>query len=128
MQTVRLFATAMLLLLSVSLAHAQQLRLGSNPYTVEKSAVLELVSDKQGLLLPRITDTALINTLAPPDGMMIYYIPAKKVLIRANGYWQSLAPSASTISSLNGLTANTQTFATGATGTDFNITSSGAVH
>ncbi|HSC36466.1 MAG TPA: hypothetical protein VLD19_01295, partial [Chitinophagaceae bacterium] len=128
MQTVRLFATAMLLLLSVSLAHAQQLRLGSNPYTVEKSAVLELMSDKQGLLLPRITDTALINTLAPPDGMMIYYIPAKKVLIRAIGYWQALAPSASTISSLNGLTANTQTFAAGTTGTDFNISSSGTVH
>jgi len=87
----------MLFLLSGSLAHAQQLRLGYNPYTVEKSAVLELVSDKQGLLLPRITDTALINTLAPPDGMMIYFTVTKKILVRANGYWQALAPATSTL-------------------------------
>ena len=32
------------------------------------------------------------------------------------------------LSSLNGLTANTQTFATGTTGTDFGINSSGSVH
>jgi len=116
------------LLLTAYAGSAQQLRLGTTPYSTEKSAVLELQSDRQGLLLCRISDTALINTMSPPDGMMIYFTPIKQIMIRANGHWQALAPSASTISSLNGLTGNTQTFATGTTGADFNISSAGAVH
>ena len=40
----------------------------------------------------------------------------------------TFATSAGAISSLNGLTAITQTFATGNTGTDFNIASSGSAH
>ncbi len=62
---------------------------------MNKSAVLELNSDNQGFLLPRIADTALINPLLPPDGMMIYSIPLKQVLIRSNGYWQLMPISAS---------------------------------
>lgn len=69
---------------------SQQLRLGDNPYTVEKSAVLDLVSTNQGLLLPRITDTTLINALNPPNGMIIYHAPSNKLLIRTNGSWQSV--------------------------------------
>lgn len=41
--------------------------------------------------------------------------------------WTSLA-SVSAITSLNGLTASTQTFATGTSGTDFNISSSTSTH
>ncbi len=40
----------------------------------------------------------------------------------------TFATSAAAISSLNGLTATTQTFATGTSGTDFNIASSGSAH
>ncbi len=40
----------------------------------------------------------------------------------------TFAASTAAISSLNGLTATTQTFATGNTGTDFNIVSSGSAH
>jgi hypothetical protein len=82
----------------------QQLRLGKNPYTVEKSAVLELVSDNQGLLLPRIADTTSINTMSPPDGMIIYYSPSKRLLIRSNGYWKVVAETGSVVTSLNGNT------------------------
>jgi hypothetical protein len=70
------------------MAISQQLRLGDNPYSVEKSAVLDLVSTNQGLLLPRITDTTLINALNPPNGMIIYYAPGNKLLVRTNGNWQ----------------------------------------
>ena len=42
--------------------------------------------------------------------------------------WIDLASSSSGISSLNGLTGATQTFATGTSGTDFGISSSGTVH
>ena len=74
---------------------SQQLRLGNNPWTVEKSAVLELQSSNQGLLFTRIADTALINVMNPPDGMVVYFTPTKRLLLRANGYWQSLASTTS---------------------------------
>ena len=67
---------------------AQQLKLGKNPYAVEKSAVLELLSDNQGLLFPRIADTTAISALIPPDGMVIFFTGTKQLLVRSNGYWQ----------------------------------------
>ncbi|HJW16381.1 MAG TPA: hypothetical protein VJ499_04645 [Flavisolibacter sp.] len=72
-------------------AISQQLRLGDNPYAIEKSAVLDLVSTNQGLLLPRIADTSLINSLNPPDGMLIYYTTGSRLLIRRFGYWNELS-------------------------------------
>jgi len=95
-------AVAVLILFCSQLTFSQQLRLGKNPYAVEKSAVLELYSDNQGLLLPRITDTSLINTLSPPDGMTIYFVPTQQVLIRANSYWQKISTTGSVVTSLNG--------------------------
>lgn len=82
--------TVLLILLSETV-RSQQLRLGDNPYTVEKSAVLDLVSTNQGLLLPRITDTTLIDVLNPPNGMIIYFVPTNKLLIRTNSQWQPIA-------------------------------------
>lgn len=71
-------------------AFAQQLALGKTPFAMTRSAVLELNTDNQGFLLPRITDTAGINALNPPDGMVIYFVPAGQILIRTGGYWQGL--------------------------------------
>jgi len=116
------------LLLSGNTAFSQQLKLGLNPYTVQKSALLELNSTNQGLLLARITDTSLINALTPPDGMVIYFTPTKQLMVRAGGAWQAFTVSGGAITSLNGLTTPVQTFATGTSGTDFNISSAGAVH
>lgn len=78
------------LIFSAKTGITQQLRLGDNPYSMEKSAVLELISTNQGLLLPRITDTSLINTMTPPNGMVIYYVSSNKLLLRTNGYWQEM--------------------------------------
>ena len=69
---------------------SQQMRLGINPWTVEKSAVLELQSTNQGLLFSRIADTTLINALNPPDGMVVFFNPTKQLLLRSNGAWQML--------------------------------------
>lgn len=82
-------------LLLSKIAVAQQLKLGSSPNVLNKSAVLELSTSNQGLLLPRITDTSLINVLNPPDGMIIYFTPSQQFLLRANGQWNAMAAAAS---------------------------------
>jgi len=128
MRIATLLGAGLILLLCGNPASSQQLKLGVNPYTIQKSALLELNSTNQGLLLARITDTTLINTLAPPDGMVIFFTPTKQLMVRSNGSWQAFTPAGSSISSLNGLAAATQTFATGTSGTDFGISSSGTAH
>lgn len=69
-----------------------QLKIGTNPTQINKSSILELESDRQGFLLPRLTDTITINTLTPPDGMLIYLatpVGANRGLyIRKSGIWQ----------------------------------------
>lgn len=88
MKNVRSFVALLLCLLSVAVAEAQQLKLGKQPTTMVKSALLELNTDNQGLLMPRLNDTVTINSLNPPDGMMIYFIPMQRLLVRVNGSWQ----------------------------------------
>ncbi|MBO9565709.1 MAG: hypothetical protein J7621_23235 [Niastella sp.] len=127
MSLAKLPGAGLVLLLCFHTGFSQQLRLGNNPFTVEKSAVLELQSNNQGLLFPRITDTLLINALNPPDGMVIYFMPLRQLLVRANGFWK-IVQSNGAIINLNGLAGATQTFATGTAGTDFNIASAGTVH
>jgi len=82
-----------ILLLAVTKSNAQ-LKVGTNPTQIQKSSILELESDKQGFLLPRLTDTAAINTLTPPDGMLIYFTPnnnsGKGLYIRKAGIWQRI--------------------------------------
>src|SRR6478735_3322222 len=72
------------------LANAQ-LKVGDNPTNIQKSSILELESTRQGLLLPRLTDTAAINSLTPPDGMIIYLNTDKSLRLRSNGVWKKIA-------------------------------------
>jgi hypothetical protein len=81
------------LLLLLVQVHAQQLKLGDPTSSAIKAALLELNTTNQGLLLPRITDTATAPLPASPDGMIIYYKPASSLLIRRNGSWSKLADS-----------------------------------
>jgi hypothetical protein len=78
------------LMLAGAAANAQ-LKIGDNPTSISKSSILELESTRQGLLLPRLTDTAAINLLAPPDGMIIYLIADKSLRLRSNGTWKKIA-------------------------------------
>ena len=97
-------SVVLLVLLSGTVTFSQQLKLGLNPVTIQKSAILELQSSNQGLLLARLPDTASINTLSPPDGMAIYLAPANQLYLRSSGYWKAL-PFASALNnywSLNG--------------------------
>ncbi|MBV7532911.1 hypothetical protein [Chitinophaga sp. sic0106] len=77
-----------------------QLKIGANPTNIKKSAILELESDRQGLLLPRLADTTAINGLFGTDdtqrkleGMMIYLTKsgAEGIYVRQGGGWHKLA-------------------------------------
>lgn len=68
-----------------------QLKVGDNPTNIQKSSILELESSRQGLLLPRLSDTASINSLNPPDGMIIYLNADNSLRLRSNGYWKKIA-------------------------------------
>ena len=107
----RLVLLCMLMLIA-AYASAQQLKLGKNPTTIEKSALLDLNSDKQGLLLPRITDYTIAPLNTAPDGMLIYYVPDKLLYIRKNGTWKKLVDETTAISSVNGQTGPAVTLTT----------------
>jgi len=80
-----------LLLLFSTLFTRAQLKVGDNPTNIQKSSVLELESTRQGLLLPRLTDTAAINLLSTPDGMIIFLTSDKSLRLRSNGSWKKIA-------------------------------------
>ncbi|WP_298740137.1 hypothetical protein [uncultured Chitinophaga sp.] len=97
-----------------ALTSKAQLKVGDNPTNIQRSAVLELESNRQGLLLPRLTDTAAINALAPLDGMIIYFSdgvtpgPNRGLYVRKFGHWVKMA-DASVAGSNWTLTGNTGT-------------------
>ncbi|GGH81882.1 hypothetical protein HNQ91_005664 [Filimonas zeae] len=102
----------------VSLSGSAQIKIGTSPTVLEKSALLELNGNRQGLLLPRLTDTTIINTLTPPDGMLIYFQPTNSgrgLYLRKSGYWQRITTDSVLAASLNSwnLTGNN-----GLTGTE----------
>ncbi|MFL9484065.1 hypothetical protein ACI6Q2_14895 [Chitinophagaceae bacterium LWZ2-11] len=78
-----------------------QLKLGNSPAgSTTKSALLDLNSSTQGLLLPRLSDTSNttgINKYAPPDGMFIYFTGDQSLRIRKNGYWIRLTDSSNAL-------------------------------
>src|SRR5688500_10892737 len=81
-------------LLGTGMLANAQLKVGDNPTSIQKSSILELESTRQGLLLPRLTDTAAINALTPPDGMIIFLTTDKSLRIRSNGARKKLASMA----------------------------------
>ncbi|MFY0255673.1 hypothetical protein ACDQ55_17150 [Chitinophaga sp. 30R24] len=92
--------------LAVTQATAQ-MKIGENPSEVIKSAILELSSNKQGLLLPRIPDFSAINTAIgtdAADGMIVYLAsatPAQNGLyVRKAGTWVKM-PEGGSISSIS---------------------------
>jgi len=84
------------------LSYAQQLKLGNNPSVIKKSALLELESSSQGLLLPRINDTTSTTIKSSPDGMLIYLTLNNSLNIRSLGKWQSLGAGGSSSITLTG--------------------------
>lgn len=96
------------LFLSFGILAKAQLKVGDNPTSIQKSSILELESSRQGLLLPRLSDTAAINALNPPDGMIIFLSADQTLRLRRNGGWQRIA-GISDASANWSLTGNTGT-------------------
>lgn len=118
MRSLSLFSKHSILLWILLLAfaavsnHAKaQLKIGDNPTSITKSALLELQSTRQGFLLPRLNDTAQINALLPPDGMMIYLDPSagtgKGLYIRKSGSWQRITTDSASAANGWSLKGNT---------------------
>ncbi|GAA3924332.1 hypothetical protein GO495_03255 [Chitinophaga oryziterrae] len=123
----KLYVIFILLLFMSTLTYAQ-LKLGDNPGNIQKSALLELESKSQGLLLPRIADTTQTTLKNSPDGMIIYFIPNKSLYIHANNAWVKLLPEGNTITSLNGQTVSTQLLKTTNVAGTYAITSTAGNH
>lgn len=89
-----LLLTGLFIVFSADTAFAQ-IKIGKNGATIAPSSLLELESDSQGLLLPRMADTVAINALAPPNGMLIYLTkaPAVGLYVRKNTGWEFLTGS-----------------------------------
>lgn len=125
---VRAFQLMPVFLCWSTLLLAQQLKLGDNPSSQQKSALLELESKSQGLLLPRITDTTSGPITTAPDGMIIYLTLNNSLCIRSNGHWRPLLPEGYAISSLNGQTIAVQSLATTNTAGALGFTSVAGAH
>ncbi len=71
-----------------------QIKVGNNPTKINPSSLLELESNTRGILLSRLSDTLLINSLDPPDGTLIYLATSSTstsgVYLRRNRIWELL--------------------------------------
>ncbi len=56
----------------VSLQLTAQVKIGNNPTSIEPSALLELESTNQGILIPRMTSTERMTILNPAIGLLVY--------------------------------------------------------
>ena len=91
-------AVATAALLCMALAAGAQVKLGNNITRRDSSAALEIESQRQVLLLPRINDTGTIVKTVK-DGALIYYnnVPGggikKGLYLRSSNKWNYLWPS-----------------------------------
>lgn len=89
---------------------AQQLKLGTNPTLLDKNALLELNSTKQGFLLPRIVKAQILSGGAlygASEGMLVYITDDKALYLKKTTGWEKIDFSI--------LTAGTGTSITGTT-------------
>ncbi|HEU4554949.1 MAG TPA: hypothetical protein VFS25_19015 [Chitinophaga sp.] len=118
---IRIAALAGLLICLHTALQAQQLKLGTSPTVIQKSALLELESTKQGLLLTRISDTLSAPLNTAPDGTIIFFTPDKSFRVRSNGSWQK--PGGTSI----GLNDYIQNISTGTQTASFSISGNGSI-
>jgi len=100
-----------------------QMKIGDNPSVITKSAILELSSNKQGLLLPRIPNFTAIDAAIGTDavdGMIVYLASGAAandgIYMRKAGAWVKIASAADALANWS-LKGNAGTAATDYIGT-----------
>ena len=103
--------------------------IGIRNATPNSSAVLDISSTTRGLLTPRMTEVERDAIGTPATGLLVYNTDTDTFDYYDGVSWNTVGAGAgSGITSLGGLTNTTQTLATGTSGTDFAISSSGSAH
>lgn len=107
----------------VATAANAQMKIGTNPSVIKKSAILDLETTKQGLLLPRLPDFTAINAAIGTDivdGMIVYLASGvtatEGVYMRKAGAWVKISSAADAVTSWS-LLGNTGTTAANYVGT-----------
>lgn len=98
--------------------------------TIGNGAAVEINGTTGGILIPRLTTTQQNAIASPATGLLVWNTDSSSLCQYTGSAWQNVrgGGAATGITSLNGLTGATQTFATGTSGTDFGISSSGTTH
>ena len=78
---------ALLLVVSNMVFGQLNLKVGNNPTSISSCAVLELESTTKGLLLPRLSNTAITAMTSPINGMMVYDTDSNCIRAYENGSW-----------------------------------------
>jgi len=128
----RKYHVILLLFLQLTLLQASaQIKVGDQPTNREKSVALDVrgTDGKQGLWLPRVTDTSVTGVRAynPPNGLLIFHTPSGNMMLRSANQWITYLTNAITTINAGGqnLTGSTVSLLTGSTagaGNDINIT------
>lgn len=112
--------------------HAQNVSINVTGNAADLSSMLDITSTDKGILIPRMTQTQRLAISNPADALLVYQSDGTKGFYYYNtlsAIWLMLSNNGNSLGSLNGLTANSQTFSTpGTTGTVPNWASSSSSH
>ncbi|PUZ29496.1 hypothetical protein DCC81_08615 [Chitinophaga parva] len=75
-----------------------QLKLGDNPTSINKDAILELNSDHQGLLFPRVLKAQIVaggGLFGAVDGLVVYVTDESCLYLKKGGIWTKLGDNIS---------------------------------
>ncbi|MEP7107659.1 MAG: hypothetical protein ABI760_06740 [Ferruginibacter sp.] len=112
---------------------SQNIAINGTGVLPDESAMLDVSSTTKGFLTPRMTTAQQNAILLPTLGLLVFNTTDNVFKVNTSNNpaipaWTPLLGSGGAVSSVNGLTAAVQTFATGNTGADFNISSTGFTH
>jgi uncharacterized protein (TIGR02145 family) len=118
MKTKRFFLLAMLI--SFGLSTMAQVAINNDGTPPDESAILDLQSTSQGLLLPRLSNTERDGITSPASGLFIFNTDMGTIQFYSFGQWQSLTTESCAPEQPNSITGNAYPDC-GATGVSYSI-------
>ena len=115
----------------ISKVFSQSVSINTTGNLADTSAMLDISSARKGILIPRMTQADRGAIFNPAEGLLVYQTDATKgfYFYNATSGWTMLAQGSGGITTLNGLTSTSQTFAAPATsGTALTWSSTGSTH